>query len=408
MKWFLLCLRNVMRNGHRTALTMSIFAIGTTAVACALGFVSASFHGLREATIAAQVGHLQVGAPGQFDAFESKPMATGLVPDILARTRQALADQPRVRYSMERLHFEGLIAAGERTLAFVGTGVEPQLESRLSGAFAQVVAGDSLPGPDDPDTAKAVVAVDLARALGVQPGDRITLMATTQQGALNALDLTVTGLYRTGIPELDRRAVLVPLPTAQALIDTDRISRLVVVLDQTEQTDTVAAALARDLPGLQVRTWRELAPFYRQVVSLYGNFVLVLGAIILSVVCVSASNALRMSVMERVRERGTLRAFGIGQRRILGNFLVEGAVVAGLGALAGLLLAAVLSLAVNLSGIQMPAPPGRTTPYPLLIFIEPWGYALVAVAMVGVGVLSAALSQASVRRLSIVQQLGHA
>lgn len=407
MKWLLLCLRNVMRNRRRTLLTMSVFAIGTAAIACAYGFVTASFHGLREATISAQVGHLQIAAPGQFDAFEDKPLATGLPPQALARTQQALADQPRVRYSMRRLQFEGLIAAGDRTLAFLGSGVEPQLESRLSGAFAQVVAGDSLPGPDEPDAAKVVVAVELAHALGVKPGDRVTLMATTQHGALNAVDLVVTGLYRTGIPELDRRALLVPLATAQALLDTDRISRLVVVLDQTEQTGAVAATLSRELPHLQVRTWRDLAPFYRQVVSLYGNFFSVLGVIILSVVGLSASNAMLMSVMERVRERGTLRAFGISQRRVVGNFLIEGGLVAGLGALLGLLLAAAVSLGVNLSGIQMPAPPGRTTPYPLLVFIEPGGYALVALAMVGVGLLSAALSQASIRRMSIVRQLGH-
>lgn len=407
MKWFLLCLRNVMRNRRRTLLTISVFAIGTAAIACAHGFMTASFHGLREATISAQVGHLQIAAPGQFDAFEERPMATGLAPQALARAQQALADQPRVRYSMRRLQFEGLIAAGDRTLAFVGSGVEPQLESRLSGAFAQVVAGESLPGPDEPDTAKIVVAVDLARALGVKPGDRVTLMATTQHGVLNAVDLVVTGLYRTGIPELDRRALFVPLATAQSLLDTDRISRLVVVLDQTEQTDAVTAALSRELPHLQIRTWRDLAAFYRQVVSLYSNFFNILGVIILSVVGLSASNAMLMSVMERVRERGTLRAFGISQGRVAGNFLIEGGLVAALGALLGLLLAAVASLGVNLSGIQMPAPPGRTTPYPLLIFIDLWGYAWVALVMTSIGLLSAALSQASVRRMSIVRQLSH-
>lgn len=407
MKWLVFSWRNVMRNRRRTMLAMTIFAVGTAAVLCARGFVAASFHGLREATISAQVGHLQLGTPEQFEGYEEKPLMTAMAPEQFGQAQQVLKAAPHVRYSMRRLNFEGLIAAGDRTLAVLGSGVEPELETRLSGAFAQIVAGDSLPTASDPDQTKILVAVDLARALGVKPGDRVTVMATTQRGALNAVDLVVSGIYRTGIPELDRRAVLVPLAESQTLLDTQRISRIVIVLDQTQHTNMVAASLANLLRPLQLRTWNDLAPFYRQVVSLYGNFFGVLGVIIATVVLLSASNAMLMSVMERVREQGTLRAIGISARRILLNFLAEGAMIGFLGGLLGLLLAAAISLAVNVSGIEMPPPPGRTTPYPLLIFMEPAAYALTALAMTVVGVLAAGLSQISVRRMTILEQLSH-
>lgn len=408
MKWLALAWRNVLRNRRRTLLTTGIFAAGTLAVLSAFGFVTASFHGLREATIAAQVGHLQVGAPGQFDSFERKPLATAMSPAQIQQARQALEARPEVRYAMRRLQFEGLIANGERTLATVGSGVEPELETRLSGAFSQVVAGEALATEASGDEAMQVlVAVELARALGVKPGDRVTIMTTTERGGLNGVDLRVQGLYRTGVPELDRRAVLLPLAAAQALMDTDKVSRLVAVLDRTDHTDAVVAALRTALPGLEVRGWEALATFYGQVVSLYGNLFTVLGVIIGVVVLLSVSNAMLMSLMERVREQGTLLAIGIPANRVVKNFLTEGAIVGLLGALMGLALAVVVAFGVNLAGIQMPPPPGRTTPYPLLIFIEPAAYLAVALGMVALGALAAGLSQASVRHMSVLQQLTH-
>jgi putative ABC transport system permease protein len=409
MKWFAFAWRNVVRNRRRTLLAMSIFAAGTVAVLCAAGFVLASFHGLREATIAGQLGHLQVGAPGQFTGFEDKPLASAMRAEDVARVRSRLEQTPHVRFGMQRLNFEGLVAVSNRTLATVGSGIEPELESRLSGAFASIVDGDGLPvGPlPESEMLKVLVAVDLARALGVKPGDSITVMATTERGALNALDLTVSGTYKTGIPELDRRAILMPLAASQLLLDTQRVSRVVAVLDATRNTDAVVQSLKAALPGLEVQGWHELAPFYRQVVSLYGSIFGVLGAIIVVVVLLSASNAMLMNLFERVREQGTMRAFGIPAWRIARNFLFEGGLVGLMGAGTGLLLAGALSLAVNLSGLRMPPPPGRTNGYPLLIFADLNSYGLALLGMTLVGVLAAWLSSTSVRRMSVLQQLNH-
>lgn len=407
MKWLALAWRNVLRNKRRTALAAIIFATGTTAVLSATGFVLASFHGLREATIAGQLGHLQFGAPGQFDGFEKTPLATGLPPAEVARIDARLAETPNIRFSMQRVMFEGLIAAGDRTLAVVASGVEAEKETRLSGVFAALVAGESLPAADESDQQKIVVAQELARSLGIRPGDRVTVLATTEKGVLNALDFEVSGIYRTGVPELDRRAVMIPLVSAQSLLDTVKVSRVVAVLDDTSATEAVSASLAARLGGIDVRTWTDLAPFYRQVVALYGNIFGVLGGIIVVVVLLSVANAMLMSLLERVREQGTMRAFGIPAWRIRQNFVMEGAMVGLLGGVAGLVVSVLLALAVNIAGIQMPPPPGRTTPYPLQIFIDPLAYGLAIGGMAAVGVLAALLSLGAVRRMSILDQLNH-
>lgn len=407
MKWVALAWRNVLRNKRRTTLAALIFAAGTIAVLSATGFVLASFHGLREATIAGQLGHLQIGAPGQFEGFEKTPLATGLQAAEVARIDARLAATPHVRFAMQRIMFEGLIAARDRTLAVVASGVEAQKESRLSGVFAALVAGDSLPAAEEPEQQKIIIAQELAKSLGVRPGDRVIVLATTEKGVLNGLDFEVAGIYRTGVPELDRRSIMIPLASAQALLDTAKVSRVVVVLDDTAATETVAAGLAAASSDFEVRTWIDLAPFYRQVVSLYGNIFGVLGGIIVVVVLLSVANAMLMSLLERVREQGTMRAFGIPAWRIRQNFVMEGAMVGLLGGVAGLAFSALLALAVNIAGIHMPPPPGRTTPYPLQIFVDPLAYGLTLGGMATVGVVAALLSLGAVRRMSILEQLNH-
>lgn len=408
MKWMALAWLNVLRNKRRTLLSATIICTGVVALLSATGFVLASFHGLREVTISGQLGHLQIGTKGHFEGFEESPLANGLPRAQYQIVEEAMKKVPQVRYAMRRVIFEGLLSNGERTATFVGSGVEPEKETRLGGVFAPLVEGEGLPVTGDSDQNAVILAVDLARAIGAKPSQTVTLLSTTQQGVLNAVDLKVAGIYRTGVPELDKRALMAPLSTVQTLLNTDRVSRVIAVLDRTESTDVDHALLSKLLPGLEIKRWIDLAPFYQQVVTLYSTIFAVLGAIIVLVVLLSSSNSMLMSIMERVREIGTMRAFGIPDRRIRANFMLEGAIIGLLGAAVGLTLAALLAIGISVSNIQMPPPPGRTTGYPLIIFIDPFAYIIVLIGMVVVGAVAAWLPTRVSRRMSIVEELNHA
>ena len=83
----------------------------------------------------------------------------------------------------------------------------------------------------------ALLALGLAAALGVAPGDRVTLLAASRDGMLNALDVRVAGIVTTGVQELDTRYLKLHLATAQRLLATDRVSNLLVGLDDTAATE---------------------------------------------------------------------------------------------------------------------------------------------------------------------------
>ena len=76
--------------------------------------------------------------------------------------------------------------------------------------------------------------------MNVKVGDGLTILAVTADGALNGVDVQIVGIVNTGFKELDDRYLRITLPSAQRLLQSDRVTNLVVGLDDTENTDAVA------------------------------------------------------------------------------------------------------------------------------------------------------------------------
>jgi ABC-type lipoprotein release transport system permease subunit len=161
-----------------------------------------------------------------------------------------------VRQVLPRVQFSGLISNGDKSVVMVATGIEPDAEFAVKGPFLKIGAGKVLAsGQPGVPTLAVMLGEGLARSLKAGPGTSLTLMASTTEGALNAVDVVVAGTFSTGVPELDKRQVYTDLATAQKLLVTPRISSLGVFLDRMESTGPAQQRLAASLPGLQVQTW---------------------------------------------------------------------------------------------------------------------------------------------------------
>jgi len=405
-KFIKLATKNVFRNRRRTIITGLVLVFGATALILAGGFISYSFRGLSDNTIRSQLGHIQVYHAAFFDREEEKPLELGL--DSVDALKATIAAAPHVRFSMARVEFMGLLSNGDKSAVFIGRGVEPEPEMMLSGNRTPMDSGKFLgeSGAGGMD-AEVVVARGLAKSLKAKVGDYLTLMTTTSKGALNAMDVKVAGIYSTGVPEYDERALMVDLRTAQQLLVTRKVSKIVVVLDATDNTRATAATLASLLPGTALRRWDELATFYKAVVQLYSAIFAFLGVIIFVIVVLSSSNTMMMSIFERTKEIGTQLAVGTSRLRLLVNFLYEGLMVGVFGGLLGLLVAAALAELIDHSGLRMPPPPGGTTGYPLMVDLVPGVFAGVFVLIVVTTVLSTVAPAVRASRMKIVDALGH-
>jgi putative ABC transport system permease protein len=156
-----------------------------------------------------------------------------------------------------------------------------------------------------------------------------------------------------------------------------------------------------------VKPWFELASFYRQVKLLYFAIFGFMGLVLFLVVLLATVNTLLMSVMERVREFGVLRAMGLQPGQLLALLQWEGAFLGLLGSVLGLAAALLLRAGLNALHLQMPAPPGTSHGYELNIHLVPGVYLAVAMGLQATIQLSALFPGLKAARLRIVEALRH-
>jgi putative ABC transport system permease protein len=401
-RWLRFAAANTLRNRRRSAVTVGIAALGTAAILLAGGFAIYTYEGLAEAA-ARTTGHLIVARPAQFSQDEDVPLQHGL-DDAAALQAKLLAD-PQVRQVLPRVEFSGLISNGDKSTVMVAAGIEPDAEFAVKGPFMDVKAGRVLASGQK---LQVMLGEGLARSLKAQPGSGLTLMASTTEGALNALDVTVAGIFSTGVPDLDKRLVYTDVATAQKLLATTRISSLGVFLDRMAHTTQAQARTQAANGELQVQTWLDQAVFYRSVKALYNRIFGALGLIIGVIVVFVVTNAMAMAVLERTREIGTLRALGTLPAQLVRSFALEGLLLGGVGAALGAALALAVSVGLLLVPVQMPPPPGRSVGYPLQIALDPLLYAGTLLAMVTLAALASALVARQTVARPVVEALAHA
>jgi putative ABC transport system permease protein len=400
--WLKFAVQNTLRNRRRSLVTASIAALGTAGILLAGGFALSTYQGLSEMA-ARSTGHLIIAKPAQFDKDEDTPLQNGM--DNAAELRARLLADPDVRQVLPRVEFSGLISNGDKSTVMMATGIDPDAEFAVKGPFISVTAGEVL--SNDAKTAEVMLGEGLARSLKAQPGSSLTLLASTADGALNALDVQVKGVFSTGVPDMDQRFVYTDIATAQKLLNTTRVSTLGVFLARMEMTQAAQQRVAATNPELKVQTWLDQAFFYKAVKDLYNRIFGTMGLIIGVIVVFVVTNAMSMAIIERTREIGTLRALGTLPSQLLLTLGLEGMVLGGIGALAGAVLALGITVFLLVVPVEMPPPPGQTKGYPLLITFDALMYLATMLSMVTLTVLTSTWVARKTVNMPVVDALAH-
>ncbi len=407
----LLALRNLARNPRRTLLALLVVASGASALLVTAGFMRHSFHGLERAFVRGGLGHLELAPAASLDASGSVDRTGAPSLADWQDVRRDVEALPHVVGASGAIVLSGLVSKGERTLPFLGAGLEADREKKM-GFEPRIKAGRGLASRSpQPGEEEALVGLGLARQLGVAPGDVVTLTATTVDGTLNAIDAVVVGLVTSGMRELDDRFLRVHLATAQRLLSTEAAASVVVMLDDDRFTqplhDALAGRLAGRADGLRASGWRERAPYYGQVRSLYNSIFAFMGAVVAVLVVLASSNTLLMAVTERTRELGALLAIGTSARQVVVMIVLEAAWLGLAGGLLGSGLGQLASVALQTLAIELPPPPGAAEPVALGVepsFLDPLG---ITAAMILFLVVASVVPAIRITRLRIAEARVH-
>lgn len=345
-----------LREGR--AQTALIFAGASVGVAVII-FLSALIDGLQASLVDKTLGsqaHILLRTPDE----AARPLVSS--PDALVQVvrpaqRLRTIDQwQQVLRLMERtpgvtavspsVSGAGLASRGTASRSIVVRGVEPERFERIIDVPSKLVAGQwRLLG------AEAVIGTKLAKELGVTVGD--TLRVTTADGRADSFQ--VTGLFDLGNQEVNERWVLVPLRSGQTLLGlVGGVTTL-----ELRVTDLFGArALAETLSqrtGLVAESWMTLNAQLLVALQSQSSSRYMIQFFVIIAVALGIASVLVVSVVQKSREIGILKAMGTTTRQVLRVFLIQGAVVGLVGSVLGGLMGAGLarffaSLATNPDG----------------------------------------------------------
>ena len=323
--------RNLWRNSRRTWLTAGGIAFTVFLIVFAMSFQGGTYLQMIDNATGLLSSHLQVQNRDYVEDTRIE-QTVEQVTELVDR----LESQPGIESVAPRVEAFALVSAGERAFGAQVLGVDPERERRTVRLFDRVAEGRMIAGGED-----AMVGEILAGNLGIGVGGEIVLLGSGKEGGVAALVLNVVGVFRTGIPDLDRAMVAAPIATVQDAFGLgDEVHTLAIRTEQVTESEGLARDLNNWLPEpLVARNWDEVMPDVRQGVEIdrIGGY-FVYGFIII-VVIFSVVNSFIMTVFERTREFGMLRAIGMRPGRIVLMVQIEASLVWLLGAAIGLVLA---------------------------------------------------------------------
>lgn len=401
--------------------------IGVMGLGIFSGFMHFSFWGIQENIIHVGMGtpegtcHFQIFDARYLKAEEPGFLDYGIL-DWQALIRK-IESVPEVSFAAPRIDIMGLVSNGEKAEPVIGFAVDPSKEKHLPGIFGSADPYVKLEMVND----GIILGKELARTLNARESSYLTLLSTTTDGAMNAIDLQFAGTINTGTPEGDKRFILVNLRSAMDLVRSDRVRKIGVVLHEGDVKDRkgtykklnfyneadmekAADALDKilDKKEYSMESWRQLNSYYDSVKNIYNTIFGFVGIVMAVVVILSIYNTMFMAVFERTKEIGTLMAVGTPRRYILLLFLLEGVIIALIGGAFGYGGTYIMAKIISNAGITMPPPPGGTRGYPLVIHTVHWWWLSVVFFIMLNTVAACFIPAYRAARMQIVKALYHA
>ena len=312
--------------------------------------------------------------PGTETAAQVQPRSQQLRSiDQWQRIREEIRRTPGVTAHTPIVAGPGFAQRGDANKAVSITGIEPETYFSVIALPEKIVSGTVNVGPLD-----IVIGTELASDLGVETGDKLRLAT-----ASGAATMTVAGIFDFGNKSVNERSVYISMRSAQSLLDlVGGVSAIEVRVHDPFAAEDVAERL-RAGTGLQVDSWiRTNAQFFTAMAAQTLTNTLIRVFVGLTV-ALGIASVLVVSVIQKSREIGILRAMGTSRNQVLRLFLIQGGTVG----LAGSLLGSALAFAFLLVWRALAVEPDGTPMF--IIEMPPSLFALAAGASILVGVLAA-------------------
>jgi len=335
-----IALRNIMRHKRRTIFSGITIAFGMLFYIFIDSVMAGLDRGAIDNMIELSTAAIKIQTPRYLEDQKALPLKHGV--ENGDAVRRSLASEKRVRGITPRAGFLGQLSIYTETTPVMGTVIDPRTDSTVF-SLHDYVEGSYF---SDRSDREILIGNRLARELGLKTGDWVTLYALTRYDSRNADDFRVAGLINSTDPVQNNAVVYITYQAANGFLDLEDLAteldvglhRRTNLGDFKNDVSMIQQRLQAQFPDLRIQSFMELAASFLEIAKTKRAF----GAVFLLVVMLIASigifNTVLMSVYERIREVGVMRAFGFTAGEMARLFMLEGLMTGMFGAVMGIAL----------------------------------------------------------------------
>lgn len=340
--------RNIFRQKRRTILTVLTMFGGFTLASISIAWSDGTYSRVINMFTRNRLGHIQVHRQGYLERRSiyktiDNYMAVG---DTIAAVHGVEAWAPR-------LYAAGLVSIGDKSSATQVIGIDPKLEDNATRFEKKIIDGRSFSFEPGHQT---ILGQGLADVLSAQIGDTLVIVSQAADGSIANDAYTVIGIMSSGDKLSDRSSMYLNLKDAQELfVLPDRVHEIIVIAYHLGNVDKLAAEIrsALDNPGLSVETWKQFAHSFYVAMRADQSGAWIMLFVILLVVAVGVLNTVLMTVLERRREYGVMRAIGTSPGEIFRLVTIEVLFMAAISLVIGFGVAYLVNYVLSINGIYM-------------------------------------------------------
>jgi len=329
--------RNLWRRKRRTLITGISIGFGVMLAVTFTGTGDYGYTNMINTSAIMGLGHVTIEPHGynQTPSLDKRLRKTEQI-------RERVLAMPGVNDAIVRIMGQAMFASASKTIGGVFMGIDPAQESPEQNLLIRsLVQGELFSGKD---SRGVVVGSKMAEKLNLRIGKKLVYTTTDISGEIVSEIARVTGIFKTGVNEVDGGMVLLPINSVRATLhyDAQDATLLAVIINDQRYAERMRdkISLAEGDPQIEVLSWQQTQTELAGVITMdrSGNYIsqFLIGLLIAAGIL----NTLLMSVLERTREFGVMMAVGMSPRTLFMLVVVESLWLAIIGIVIGIIITA--------------------------------------------------------------------
>lgn len=350
MEIFKLGFRNIGRNKKRTLINTLTISAAILSIILFDIIIEGQWSDVIENYVRMGVGHIKIHKKG-YDK-ESERLPLNILINNPSELTKKISNVPSIEAIYPRLRAGGIISYRGKESPIVINGVDLEKETKIELITEKNVKG-SIPLQGEYGI---LMGQELANLLKLGVGDIIFLYSRTAYETHNVIDLEVSGIYSIGFSYFEKSNIFMPVDILQEFLGTSSLSEMTIMLEETKAVDATKDTLEMKLTGsgTEVFPFHHYIPEVQNISSMQQSFLVFIRFTLLLLALFGIVNMMMISVWERKKEIGTMRAIGYSKSQITRIFLHEGLWTGILGSLLGCLFAFGVGSLLENFGIPIP------------------------------------------------------